>query len=763
MLSISGIKNANYYENLATEDYYEGGGEPAGQWQGQGAARLGMKGELQQGQLQQMLQGWHSKTGEAVASNAGPDHRAGHDLCFSAPKSVSTIWASASPELRQQIQDAQAKAVARAVSYIESDVANIRRGKGGIEHEKANIIAASYEHSTSRAQDPQLHTHCLVASHAIGQESGDVRSLESRQFFQSQKAIGAVYRAELAQEMRQLGFQIERDGQSFKIAGTPEALQEQWSKRRQEVEQQLEMRGTSGAKASEAAALTSRETKQGVDRQQLFERWQGEAQAHGFNVEQVRNACIEIEQPEFDQNKILRDLTEGQAVFSQAHLHAAVAQELQGVGGADELKQRIDELEQSGELVNLGKHDGQRQYTTREMLELEQDIVDFAREGQQRNDWQVSGRAIEQAIAAKEGISGEQQAALRHVTGSGQVACVTGAAGTGKSFMLAAAKDAFEAEGYSVTGCSLSGKAAAELQGGSGIQSQTIHSLMQEIDSGKRQLSNRDVLVMDEAGMTDTRLMARVTDAVKAAGAKLILVGDTQQLQAVGAGGTFGKVGHEIGSAEILEVRRQKVAWQKLAANDFRAGRAGAALAAYKENNSLHIEKTTADTHNKMVERWRSIDGPPSEKMMIAGRRADVAKLNTLARQRLKQAGELGAEMTVITTKDGNTGKLKIAEGERLRLTKNDKRMGLMNGDLCTVKGIDIDKNGNTLLSIELDRRGQDGQPIRRQVNTADYSQMQHGYCITAHASQGATVDHALFYASSFNSKEMAYVSASRL
>ncbi len=760
MLSISGIKNAGYYENLATEDYYENGGEPSGNWQGTGADRLGLSGNLQDGQLKMMLEGYHPTTGEALASNAGEDHRRGHDLCFSAPKSVSTVWASASQELREQIQQAQARAVSKAVEYIESEVAHIRRGKGGTEHEKAHIIAASYEHSTSRAQDPQLHTHTLIASHAIGQETGDVRSLDSRTFFQHQKAIGAVYRAELANEMQKLGFAIERDGQSFRIAGSNQELEQQWSKRRQEVEQQLEANGTSSAKAAEAAALSSRETKQTVNRQQLFEKWNSEAQAHGFTAEQIQhNSELDYEQPEFDERKILSAATEQQAVFNKAQLHALVAQELQGVGGADEMQKRLQQLEQSGELINLGKRDNMQQYTTREMLQIEQNIVDFARNGQEKESWKVSEEHIQQAIDNKAGISVEQQNALRHITGNGQVSCVTGAAGTGKSFMLAAAKDAFEAEGYKVTGCSLSGKAAAELQGGSGIQSQTIHSLLNELDSGKRQLTDKDILVMDEAGMTDTRLMNRVVDAVKQADAKLILVGDTAQLQAVNAGGSFGKVSAEIGSSEILEVRRQKVEWQKQAANDFRAGRAASALAAYKQNDSLRINKTTKDTHKKMVEQWQQSDAKISEKLMIAGRRKDVAALNKIARQELKKSGELGAEVTAIATdKDDNESRIKIAEGERLRFTKNDKNLGLMNGDLGTVKGIDIDRQGNTILDAQLDRNPSETVKI----NMSEYSQMQHGYCITAHASQGATVDNAYFYASSFNSKELAYVAASR-
>ncbi|WP_167631043.1 MobF family relaxase [Mariprofundus ferrooxydans] len=754
--SISAISNAGYYEDLAKEDYYEGGGEPPGEWQGSGAESLGLTGTLADGELKMMLEGYHPTSGKALASNAGEGHRPGHDITFSAPKSVSAVWAAAGdPALRTQIQQAQAQAVQKAVEYIEKNVANIRRGHGGVEHEQARVIAASYEHSTSRAQDPQLHTHTLVASHGIGVETGAVRSLESRQFYQHQKAIGAVYRAELAAGMQKIGFNVQRDGQSFKISGSDAALEKTWSKRRADIEQQLEERGTKGARASEKAALNSRETKQAVDRSQLFEKWGQEAQEHGFSVEDIRTDSIE--KTDFSMRDLLQAATENQSVFTEAKLHELVAQELQGNGGLEDMRYRIDELKRGGELVELGKSDGMTQYTTQEMLRLEQSIVDFARDGQARDDWHISEQHIEQAIEAKAGISTEQRAALRHIAGPGQVVAVEGAAGTGKSFMLEGAKMAFESAGHKVTGCSLSGKAAAELQAGSGIQSQTIHSLLNELDRGQKTLSGKDILVMDEAGMTDTRLMARVTDHVSQAGAKLVLVGDTQQLQSIGAGGTFGKIAHDVGSAEILEVRRQKVEWQKQAAMDIRGGRAVDALKAFQDHDRLHIHDKTVDTHKDMVSQYLSSPSPASEKLMIAGRRADVAALNREARTQLKASGQLrGAVPVSLHDNDaGQTRSLEIAQGDRLKLTKNSKELGVKNGDLATVKGIEFTEKG-LRINIETDA----GKQV--QIDPSSYPHMMHGYAITAHASQGATVDQAHFYASSFNSKELSYVSASR-
>lgn len=752
------IQNIDYYEELAAEDYYENGGEPPGRLIGSGAEALGLNGELQEGQLKALLEGFHPTTGKPLASNAGEDHRAGYDLSFSAPKSVSTVWAATqNNELRHAIQAAQERAVKRSIKYIEeSGIAEVRRGHGGVERNPAKLIGAGYDHGTSRAEDPQLHTHALIASHAIDATDGSIKSLESQKFWACQKEIGAVYRAELAESMKELGFSIERDKQAFRLIGSPEDLEKEWSKRREMIEARMAETGHHSAKAAEIANLDTRQVKGHINRSELIEQWKEDAIEHGFDVEQIRG--LDETNLVFDSKEILESLTEMQAVFSETNLKAAIMQELQGIGTADDLNQNIEDMVADGELILLGKsHAGMLQMTTREMLELEEKIVNFATENQDNHSHSVSNKSIENAINNKSGISEEQQSALKHICEGGQVVSITGAAGTGKSFMLAAAKEAYQSEGFNVIGCSLSGKAAAELEGGSGIKSQTIHSLVIELENGKRSLTDKDVVVMDEAGMTDTRLMARVFDQVKKAGAKLVLVGDTNQLQSIGAGGVFGKISQEIGSAEILTVRRQTVEWQKAAAMDIRSGQSVQALKAFSDNDRLIINNTTSDTHKAMVTAWKESNTPMAEKLMITGRRVDVAALNNEARSQLQDAGKLKNEIPV-PLKDKETGQvynINLANGDRLKLTKNGKHLDVKNGDLCSVKRLEFTKSG-LKIHIELDRGGS------RIINPETYSNLMHGYAITAHASQGATVDKAFFYASSFNSKELAYVAASR-
>ena len=292
MLSISvgskGSGGAQYYLNLAREDYYLNGGEPPGKWYGLGADALGLRGVVRPEPFQNVFAGC-SPDGEAeLVQNAGKPERVGAwDLTFSAPKSVSVLWSQALPETQQRVIDAHHRAVEAGLDYLQGAAGLTRRGHGGQRLERAKLIFATFEHGTSRNQDPQLHTHCLVINLGI-RADGSTGALWTKELFTHKMAAGALYRTELASQLKKnLGLGIARDGDSFRIEGVPTKLCETFSTRRQEIMRALAERGLSGAVAAKAAALATRQVKQHASRESLFSWWKGVGQAHGWSTKEA--------------------------------------------------------------------------------------------------------------------------------------------------------------------------------------------------------------------------------------------------------------------------------------------------------------------------------------------------------------------------------------------------------------------------------------------------------------------------------------------
>lgn len=278
MLSIGKLGNGQdaYYLKLAAEDYYIGGGEPQGVWLPTTGARvLGLSDSVSKDGFHALFHG-HAPDGTPLVQNAGKaDRRPGYDLTFSAPKTVSVLWAMASPDIRHAIQECQRQAVTEAIQHVEREATFSRRGKGGSGMTRAGVVVAAFEHGTSRALDCQLHTHALVLNVAT-RDDGTTGSLESKPLYDHKMVTGAVYRAQLAHLLQErLGLQIVRQGTSFEIAGVPSKLCDHFSQRRQEIEKKLGQKGLDTAAAAAVAALDTRQTKGIVPpRSELFDQWQ---------------------------------------------------------------------------------------------------------------------------------------------------------------------------------------------------------------------------------------------------------------------------------------------------------------------------------------------------------------------------------------------------------------------------------------------------------------------------------------------------------
>ncbi len=332
---------------------------------------------------------------------------------------------------------------------------------------------------------------------------------------------------------------------------------------------------------------------------------------------------------------------------------------------------------------------------------------------------------------------------------------VTGFAGTGKSHMLGAAREAWEEAGYRVRGAALSGIAAEGLANGSGIESRTLASWTWAWEQDRERLTARDVLVVDEAGMVGSRQMERVLAAVWEAGAKLVLVGDPEQLQAIEAGAAFRALAERHGVASLTTVRRQRDAWQQEATRELATARAAEALARYDAAGMVHEATTRETARAALIEQWdeRRRARPEDSRMILAATRAEVQALNGMARERLRTSGELG-EDHMVETERGLRG---MAVGERVMFLKNERSLGVRNGTLGTISGIALGR-----LVIRLDEGDGRGQGREVVVELKDYAHLEHGYASTIHKAQGVTVSEAHVLATPHMDRHGSYVALTR-
>ncbi|MFZ0853664.1 MAG: MobF family relaxase [Hyphomicrobiaceae bacterium] len=275
-----------YYAHLGQDDYYLREGEPPGGWAGEGAARLSLTGPVTKSDFEAALRGIDPKTGERLAALGGrvQNHAAGWDMTFSAPKSVSVLWALSEPHERTTIETAQRAAVTTATWFLEREAAWARRGKGGARRESTTgLLMATFDHHTSRELDPQLHSHVFIFNLAPRRD-GTWGAIVSRELYKVQKRAGAEYRSALARELEHAGYAIERSAGSFRVAAIPRPVERAFSKRRQAIEAAATEHGYRSPKGMELAALRTRQAKRDVHRSALFDAWRAEARDLGFEL-----------------------------------------------------------------------------------------------------------------------------------------------------------------------------------------------------------------------------------------------------------------------------------------------------------------------------------------------------------------------------------------------------------------------------------------------------------------------------------------------
>lgn len=444
-------------------------------------------------------------------------------------------------------------------------------------------------------------------------------------------------------------------------------------------------------------------------------------------------------------------ITKQQATFTRRDLAMFIHRHSDG---KEQFDRAMGAVQASPDLVALGQDGrGQDRFTSREMIAVEDRLHRASALMAERRAHRVSELDQHRALARAEQrglvLSGEQKAAFEHVTATRDLGVVVGYAGTGKSALLGVAREAWEDAGYRVRGLALSGIAAENLEGGSGIASRTIASLEHKWSQGRELLDARDVLVIDEAGMIGSRQMERLLSAADKAGAKVVLVGDPEQLQAIEAGAAFRSIAERHSHVEITQVRRQHEDWQRDATRQLATGRTGEALASYEARGMVHAAETRDQAREDLVERWdrERIAEPSKSRIILTHTNDEVRDLNLTARDRLRKAGALGEDVTV----KAERGERQFAAGDRLMFLKNDRGVGVKNGMLG-----EIEQVSPSQMTVRLDA----GRSVA--FDLKDYAQVDHGYAATIHKSQGVTVDRTHVLATPGMDRHGAYVALSR-
>ncbi len=752
MLSIGKLRlgREDYYlASVArgTKEYYTAHGDAPGQWIASSTKSLGLSGEVAGDDLRTVLAGTDPYSGDSLGSSRRT--RPGFDLCFSAPKSVSLLFAFGDTAVRARVVEAHESAVAASLDYLEREACWVRRGHAGARRIRADgFIAAAFRHRTSRAGDPQLHTHVLVANAARGTD-GRWSALDAHFLYWHAKTAGYLYQAHLRHDLgRQLGV---RWGPvvsgSAELIGIPSRVLKAFSQRRDEIKQEMAERGVTGRHGAQVATLATRQPKDhDTDIASLQLEWEHRAAALGFDPAEFRSLVGRNVEPEaivIDHVELAEALTTSASTFERADTLRAVAERARAGATVEQVEANSDAFLASDRVVRLA--DGV--YTTPQMLRLENAILTNAQSRLRAGTGVTDPAIVEAELAARLRLSNEQARMVRLITGSGNgVDVVLGAAGAGKTSGLECARAAWETSGYHVIGVALAARAAAELQAQSGIGSGTLDALLTALDQAGSQLPARAVVVLDEAGMVDTRRLARLLAHANAADAKVVLVGDDHQLPEIEAGGAFAALLRRLPAVVLTENRRQEDPIDRRTLAELRTGNAEAAVQRLVANGRIAIVDSAEAAREQMVRDWLAARTNGEDAVMLAVRRVDVHELNRLARTQLIATGE------VHDAGIDDNGR-EFAVGDRVMALSNRHGLGVVNGARGTLSAA-----GETGVTVRFD----DGATVSLPASYLEAGHLTHAYATTIHKAQGMTCDRALVLASDALFQEAGYTALSR-
>ncbi|UUY09004.1 relaxase domain-containing protein [Pseudomonas sp. J452] len=780
------------------EDYYHapGAGTLVAEYAGSAGAALGLGVTPQDGDYAALMSGANPRTGESYVSarRQGELDRgtglAGYSTSFNVDKTISLLYASLPRDHQLIVERAMMEASRSVFDYAERQgYVCYRTGAGGCDRHNGRMVAATYLHFTNRNQEPHLHVHAEIPNACLGAD-GQWRPLDGGEMFRRQTEFAALFdtylsralQRDLSQVGRHLEVDLDRNG--LRVAGISRETVLEFSTRRIEILQALDAMGASGADAARGAAKRSRDGKKEKDSDELRAEWR----------EQLVNLQQELQRGDltpqtclFAEQLVFRNAS----VFGAHALDRAAAQLSILHGGEQAIPAiRVGLVQQLG-VIELPPEEGRaREFTTETYRQLEAELLSYAHAAQvPASRFAIPGERVSAAIARFEAEKGfrmrdEQRAAVQLCASGSRFQILQGAAGTGKSASLTALRLAYESSGNRVIGLAPSGAAAAELENSAGIKSRTIHSLLMRLENDNEKFREKirptDVIVCDESGLADLRTLHKLAGYCDAAGAKLILVGDGRQLEAVGSASSLDMLTQEVGCAELIEIARQKDSADRAISQTWFEGPAeqGGLDALDMMVNRGLLKMPAGDSKEKPIDlmmrdaleahaagtEWQDI-------LLLADRNQSVRALNSKVREYRFSTGELDKAQQIrvpVETGRGDYADLDLAPGDRIMLRKNQKIDGepVYNGDRATLAAIervqtDTGENGepiyDTRLTARLDRTGEEVSWL-----LSDSASLDHAYAMTVHKSQGLTVDRAFYLTSESTDRRLAYVAFTR-
>ncbi|HEX6300185.1 MAG TPA: MobF family relaxase [Acidimicrobiia bacterium] len=780
MLSLAKAAKDYYLQKLGEvsprEDYYLRGGTAAGRWVGSGAAELALRGTVSAKGLVRLFDGEDPVTGKRLGRRLRKDGVAAWDVTFSADKSVSLLWALGDEETRKEVVEAFDEATSQALGYLES-VASATRGasKRIVVDEDGNrkcqvktwpiptsgYVAAAFTEYTSRADDPQLHTHVVIANKVRG-EDGVWRTLDGRLLYRHQLAAGYLHEAVLRKELTErLGvtWQPVRNGMAD-IEGFTRTQIETFSRRREQLEAWREEQNLPDTPAArQIAVVATREAKRDHPLDNLEVEWRQRAAEVGLTPEQIDrmlDRSRRVTTPDrtrlFARLASSEGLTKKAATFGRSEAVKEIAALLPEGGDRHDIEALADQILADDQVVTLARGSGEDlQYTTTELLAAEQRIIDRA-DNRAPIAWRAPRRLVEAALRRRPHLTQDQREMVRRLATSGAGIDVgVGPAGSGKTSVMAVVAHLARLTGTPIMGTALAARTAVGLQEATRISSSSLTALNHRATT-EGGLPDGVVVVVDEASMVGTRQLATLSDHVNKAGGKLILLGDPHQLPEIEAGGLFHTLVDRLPAVELHQNIRQDQSWERSALEELRNGSVADAVTSYRKNRRLTIGRSRDETLVRAVDDWYqhvTTAGDLAGSLLLARNNETVKQLNALARGHLANAGHISGPTLEA---DGR----EYQRGDRVICLKNDPRLGVLNGDLATA--IHVDPKTGTL-TIRLDR---DPEPRSLPDRYLDEGNIEHGYALTGHKAQGITVDRTFAVLGGGTSREWAYVAMSR-